>query len=73
MIDDVRVEFAELPTSIGGYVISDSDDFYTIILNSKLSHEQNMKSYEHELEHIFNGDFDKSSSADEIENQAHHL
>lgn len=56
---DIQTRLADLPTTIGGYVIKDMDDTYTIILNSKLSYERNLESYMHELSHINNKDYEK--------------
>lgn len=47
------------------------DDFYTIYLNSRYCMEQNMKSLEHELLHIRNGDYDKRCSVDFLELYSH--
>lgn len=54
-----RVYFMDLPCRIKGYVSKNEDDTHTIILNSKLSIEQNMKTFLHELSHIENNDFEK--------------
>lgn len=39
--------------------MENEDGSYTIILNSRLSYEQNVKSFKHELRHICNNDFSK--------------
>ena len=67
----INVVYADMPTRIRSYVVANADTSYTIILNSKLSHEQNLKSYYHEIEHIKNGDYDKKCSADLIEIASH--
>ena len=54
-----NVYFVELPSRIKGYVCKNEDDTHTIILNSRLSIEQNKQTYVHELNHIENNDFDK--------------
>jgi hypothetical protein len=70
-MDNVFVSYVDLPATIRSFVVSNDDSTYTIILNSKLSHEQNLISYIHELEHIKRGDYDKKCSADLIEINAH--
>lgn len=65
-----RVIFADMPAVVKAYTIC-SDGFYTIVLNSTLSREQNLISYQHEIMHIKNGDFDKKCSADLIELYSH--
>lgn len=71
MMDDIFVYMAELPNTARSFVASNSDGTYTIVLNSKLSHEQNLISYFHELSHINNGDYEKKCRADLIEINAH--
>ena len=61
-----NVCFMELPSRIKGYVSENDDDTYTIILNSRLTHEQNVKTFTHELSHIENNDFEKPT-VDEAE------
>lgn len=70
-MDDVLVNLVELPGTIRSFVVANADLTYTIMLNSRLSREQNIISYKHELEHIQNGDYDKKCSVDLIEITAH--
>ena len=65
------MRYIGLPATVRSFVIANSDSTYTIILNSKLSHEQNILSYLHEIDHIRKGDYDKKCSADLIEIIAH--
>ncbi|MCF2641188.1 hypothetical protein I6E50_02030 [Roseburia hominis] len=69
-MENVRTIYCDMPNTIGGFTIL-VDDFFTIVLNQNLSHEKNLESYMHELEHIKNGDFDKKVSAGLIEIMAH--
>lgn len=67
-----NVIYIDMPTSIKAYTICCADDTYTIVLNSKLSREQHLKSYHHEMHHIENGDYERScSKVDIIEINAH--
>ena len=70
-MEDIFVNYTEMPTTVRSFVIVNSDSTYTIILNSKLSHEQNIISYWHEIDHIRNGDYEKKCSVDLIEITAH--
>lgn len=70
-MNDAFVRFLALPAAVKAYVVANSDMTYTIVLNSNLSREQNVRSYAHELEHIRNGDYDKKCNADLIEFYAH--
>ena len=72
MRDDIKIIFQDLPSTIRGFTVS-HDGYYTIILNSKLNHEQNQLSYIHEILHIDNDDFSSNSTADKIEQIAHDI
>lgn len=69
-MDNVRTVMSDLPLTIGGFTVV-ADDYFTIVLNQNLSFERNMQTYNHELFHIANGDFDKKISAGLIEIVAH--
>ena len=56
--------------SCGGVILLNEDGTYTILLNSRLSHEQNADSLIHELNHIKNGDFYRSANITQIEAEA---
>lgn len=72
MLHNYRTIFQQLPYKIRGFVVhNSSEDFYTIVLNSRLSHSQNIKTFWHELEHIANDDFNNDMSVDLIEKFAH--
>ena len=70
-LEDVFVKLIDLPFTIRSYVVLNKDQSYTIVLNSKLSYEQNLISYQHEIDHIRNGDYEKKCSVDLIEIIAH--
>lgn len=67
---DTNVIYADLPASVKAYTVCCPDDTYTIVLNSRHSHEQLLASYQHELKHIENRDFAKDN-VDKIERNAH--
>lgn len=69
---DANVIYADMPTAIKAYTVSCPDDTYTIVLNSRHSYEQLRKSYDHELMHIENGDFEKEN-ADAVESTSHNF
>ena len=70
-MDNIYVVYADMPVSVRSYVVVNADESYTIVINSRLSYEQNLVSYNHELYHILNGDYEKGCSADLIEISAH--
>lgn len=55
---------------VGEQVIKNKDDSYTILLNSRLSHERQLECYLHAINHIHSNDFEKSNS-NIIELEAH--
>lgn len=56
-MDLVIIRKIDLPYGVGGMTVKDSNDDYNVYLNSRLSGEQQVIAFEHELEHIKNGDF----------------
>lgn len=49
---DERVIMQDLPTSVHGFVFLDENGDPAIVLNSRLSREQNRKTLKHERRHI---------------------
>ena len=68
---DVNTLLVDLPGTIKAFVAKDTGGFYTIYLNSRLSHEQNIVSFIHEMEHIESDDFYSDLTADQIERIRH--
>lgn len=71
-LEDINVQLIDMDTKIPEQIVKNQDDSYTIFLNSKLSHDEHLKSYSHALMHIRRNDFDKED-ADSIENDAHNM
>ena len=72
MLDNYNTIYLNLPNKIRGFAVYNTiEDFYTIVLNSRLSYAQNVKTFWHELKHITNDDFNSSLSVNEIEALAH--
>ena len=72
MFDKCTTIFQNLPYKIKGFAVYNSnDDYYTIVLNSRLSHDQNLKTYIHELKHINNNDFYSELTATKLETLTH--
>ena len=69
-MSDFKVIYEDLPTTIGGFV-KETDGFYDIVLNSRLSYSDNMKTYEHELYHIEHDDLHSDRRVDRIERESH--
>lgn len=69
-LENINVQFLDMDTKIPEHLIKNADDSYTIFLNSRLSHEEHIKSYLHAIKHINENDFDKVD-VQKIENSAH--
>ena len=71
-MDNVMVLYANLPTKVKGFTMHHAgDDYYTIILNSRMSQACMLKAYNHELNHIKRKDFINALDVNIVENLAH--
>lgn len=69
---DVNVILLDFPNNQKEMVVSNEDGSYTILINAKLSHEAQLRAYNHALKHINDDDF-KKMDVQEIETQAHRI
>ncbi len=69
-VKDIRTILVDMPPHIKAYTVL-MNDVYTVVLNARLSQEQNQESARHEIAHIQRGDYEKTSTADLIEFFAH--
>lgn len=53
---DERVILMDLPTSVRGFVFLDENGEPVIVLNARLTREQNRRTWQHERKHIERGD-----------------
>jgi len=67
----ISVFYQDMPCKVHGLIRANEDGSYTIILNSRDSRERNLQAYQHELDHLLKGDFEKVDT-NEIEGRAHH-
>ena len=56
---DDHVILQDLPTSIRGFVFQGDDGEPVIVVNSRLTREQNRKTYDHERGHIDRGEMNE--------------
>ena len=56
MNDERPAQLVDLPTSVRGFCYHDDDGEEFVILNSRLTREQNMTTYDHERKHLIHGD-----------------
>jgi len=66
---DYNVRLMDLPPRVPGFV-KKKDEYYTIVLNSRLTRERNQETYEHDRDHLENDDYEKDN-ADVIEKHSH--
>lgn len=72
-MENIRVIFQNMPPSIKGMVVKtfDEEEWYTVVINSNLSREQQMLTYEHEIRHVKARDLVGGLCVDEIESVRH--
>lgn len=70
MMPDVNVLLIDFQAPGKEMVISNEDGSYTILINARLSHDGQLRAYQHAMKHIHNGDFEKTD-IQEIECRAH--
>lgn len=70
---NIGTKVLDLPSTIRAFVVRSVEDesYYTVVLNARMSVEQQRLSYQHELDHIYSGDFTSCASPDLIENVRH--
>ena len=68
----VNVVLMDFPNSQRELVVTNEDGTYTILLNSRLSHADQLRGYEHALKHIHDYDFQKDD-VQAIEAHAHQI
>lgn len=53
---DEKVILQNLPTTVRGYCYHDDDGEAFVVLNARLTREQNLKTFDHEQKHIERGE-----------------
>lgn len=64
---DINTFIIDFGNSIPATVTINEDGSFSIFLNARLSYEQRMQAYLHEMRHIHNCDFSNGKSVDRIE------
>ena len=71
-MDNFMVIFDNLPFKVKGFTIHNAnEDYYTIVLNSRMSSECQKRTFKHELSHITNCDFQLGIDVDFIKTIRH--
>lgn len=71
MDENIFTHYVDMPTTIRSFAVYNEDMSFTIIINSKIGKHQQLLAYQHEINHIRNGDFNKGGLIDVIESNAH--
>jgi hypothetical protein len=58
---DINLLYLDMPCKIKGFAYELDVNYFIIAINTKLNAEQQEEAYLHELQHIYNGDFDKEN------------
>ena len=66
LTEAIGVYFLDMDTAVEEEVHPNEDGSYTIIINSRISYERQMRAYQHAIKHIMDDDFNKEN-ADDIE------
>lgn len=72
MGDNYRIILRDMPTTVKAVTITNSDGTFTIFINSRLAYEQQCKSFDHEINHIMNCDFEKEQDINVLEYESHY-
>lgn len=68
--ENTRVYIVATPPTISSFVVR-KDEWYTICISDALTPEGQIEAYNHEVDHITNGDFDSDEPTGLIEIRAH--
>lgn len=69
-MSDIFVKLIDLPCSVRGFTKKHARG-YTVVLNSRMTREQNIVTYKHELKHITEGHLDREINVQEVECELH--
>lgn len=64
---DINIYTIDFGNSVPATTTQNEDGTLSIFLNARITYEQRLKAYAHELRHYQHGDFDVSAVVDEIE------
>lgn len=59
LMDEERAILVDLPTSVRGFVYLDDNGDPKIVVNARLTREQNRRTWDHEKKHIARGDMNE--------------
>lgn len=68
---NITTVLIDMPVTVKSFVRINPDDSTTVVLNARLSAEDRLEHWKHELDHIRDNDMDREETADQIEAKAH--
>lgn len=69
-MNDIYIRLISLPSTVKGVTVVDENDDYNIYINQNLSHDQQLRVYQHEKNHILNNDFQNFDDIESLEERA---
>lgn len=66
-MNEIIVRVVDLPYAVKAQTVLDQSGNYNIYINARLSAEEQLKAYEHELRHIDGQDFDPDKPIEDAE------
>ena len=75
-MNEFNVIFCDLPPTVKGMIVKmfdyeNGDDYYTIVINSRLNLEQQQEAFLHEMRHLEARDFDSVCAVGVLEMKRH--
>ena len=70
---DVYIYYVDMPCSVASNIVENPDGSYTIYLNSRMTHERNIKGYLHEIRHLINNDLNECNNIQNIESKVREM
>lgn len=70
-MDSVIVKLYDLPLRVKAFTRANPDGSYTVILNAKICHDEQVAAFNEEMRHISGNDFDCPDRANIIEKIRH--
>lgn len=74
ILDCIGVHLMDLPCTVRGYTLRNSDGSFSVVINARMSAEMQLRTYMHEVSHIEGDDFcicDEEMDVDLIEYKRH--
>ena len=70
-VEYIAVHLVDLPHGVRGFTKKNKDGSFTVMINARLSSEMQISTYDHEIKHIENGDYESKVDVDLLEKHRH--